>query len=71
MRMNPPEDLAVLVLDFRGHEGAIQIVDSQSDEYLHGVGTEQKGNLVMIPWKKEWWFYCIGITRVAYVRRKP
>lgn len=48
----------VVVLDVRSNQGAIQIADKQSNEYVDGVGTKAAGNLVTIPWEKDWWYYC-------------
>ncbi len=62
--MNPLENTAVVVVDFRNNQGAIQIVDKQLNKYVDGVGTEVAGNLVMIPWKKDWWYYYMGSTRL-------
>ncbi len=67
--MNPPEHTVVVVVDVRSNQGAIQIMDN-SKQYVDGVGTEEAGNLIMIPWKKEWWYYCIGTTRIAYICAK-
>lgn len=69
-RMNPPENTVVVIVDVRSNQGAIQIADKQSNEYVDGVGTEAAGSLVMIPWKKDWWYYCMGSTRLAYIGKK-
>ena len=68
--MTPPENTVVVIVDARSNQGAIQIADKQSNEYVDGVGTEAAGNLVMIPWEKNWWCYCMGTTRLAYIEKK-
>lgn len=47
--MTPPENTVVVIVDVRSKQGAIQITDKQSNEYVDGVRTEAAGNLVMIP----------------------
>ena len=64
------ENTVAVVVDVRNNQGAIQIADKQSDDYVDGVGTEAAGKLVMIPWKKEWWYYCKGSTRLAHIEEK-
>ena len=68
--MYPPHNTVVVVVDVRDNQGAIQIVDKQSNKYVDGVGTEAAGYLVMIPWKKDWWYYCMGSIRLAYIGEK-
>lgn len=36
--MNPPENTVAVVVDVRNNQGAIQILDKQSNEYVDGVG---------------------------------
>lgn len=67
--MVPPENTAVIVVDVRSTLGAIQIAN-ELNEYIAGVGTEELGKLVMIPWNKNWWYYSIGTIRLAYIRAK-
>lgn len=68
--MTPPENTVVVIVDLRSKQGAIQIVDKQSNDYVDGVGTEAAGNFVMIPWEKNWWCFCMGTTRLAYIEKK-
>ena len=68
--MDPPENTVVVVVDVRSNQGAMQIVDKQKDEYVDMVGTEEAGNLVMVPWNSDWRYYCIGTTRLAYIGQK-
>jgi len=68
--MNPPENTVVVVVDVRGNQGAIRIVDKSDNKYVDGVGTEEAGKLVMLPWNSSWWFYTIGSIRVGYVAKK-
>lgn len=50
--ITPPENTIVMIVNIRSKQGAIQIANKQSNEYVNGVGTEVAGNLVMIPWEK-------------------
>ena len=65
--MTPPENTVVVIVDVRSNQGAIQIADKQSNEYIDGVAA---GILVMIPWGKNWWCYCMGTTRLAYIEKE-
>lgn len=40
VRMNPPEN-TVVVVDVRGNQGAIRIVDKKDNKYVDGIGTEE------------------------------
>lgn len=67
--MNPPEN-TVVVVDVRGNQGAIRIVDKKDNKYVDGIGTEETRKLVMVPWNSSWWYYTIGSIRVAYIGKK-
>ena len=54
----------------RDTEGAILIHDRQDDRYIGMVGTEEKGNVILFPWNKDWYYYGIGTTKLAYISRK-
>lgn len=69
VRMNPPEN-TVVVVDVRGNQGAIRIVDKKDNKYVDGIGTEETRKLVMVPWNSNWWYYTIGSIRVAYIGKK-
>lgn len=68
--MEPPDKTAAIVIDLRSNQGAIEIVDRQSDAYVDRVGTEEAGHTVMVTWKAEWWYYCLGTVRVGYIVAK-
>ena len=70
VRMEPPENTVVVVVDIRSNQGAIYIVNKQTDGYVDHVGTDVAGNLIMVPWNKDWWYYCLGSTRLAYIGNK-
>lgn len=68
--MNPPEKIVAVIFDVGDRQGAIEIMDKQTNEYVDGVGTEAAGNLVMIPWNKSWWYFSRVSTRLAYIETK-
>jgi len=70
VRMDPPQNTVALVVDVRGSQGAIRIANTQDNKYADEVGpVKEAGNLVMVTWKSNWWYYTIGSVRVAYIRR--
>ena len=48
----------------------MNIVERQDNEYIDKVGVAEDENLVIVPWKREWWYYAIGSVRVAHIERK-
>jgi hypothetical protein len=40
-----------IIVDIRNNIGAIRIIKVQSNEYLNGVGLEDNGYLMFIPWQ--------------------
>lgn len=42
--------MVVIVVDLVQNRGAIQIFKKESGEYVDGVGTEEEGFRVIIPW---------------------
>jgi len=71
----PPEDTVVIIVDVRSSRGAVRIFkqsgdDASSDEYLDGIGTEQAGKLVIVPWDSGWYFSAAGSLPVGYVTRR-
>ena len=53
----------------RAKEGAVGIFKDESD-FVDSVGTSERGNYVLVPWEKGWWYFCHGATRVAHIEKK-
>lgn len=71
VRMDPPKDTLVVVVDVRGGQGAIRIMNIHENKYVDDVGpTKENGNMVIIPWNPDWWYYAIGQVHVAHIRSK-
>ena len=50
MRTSPPAETVALVVNVGDNVGAISIFETSSKKYVDGVGTEEAGKLIMIPW---------------------
>ena len=61
----PPENTVVIIVDVRSNRGAIRIFQKSSGEYLDGIGIEQAGNLVIVPWSSTWYISAAGSLRVG------
>lgn len=64
VRTKPPENTVFVVIDVRDKQGAIFVHESGTDEYVGGVGTDEQGNVVMIPWNHNWYYYTIGALQI-------
>jgi hypothetical protein len=58
-------------VDVSSTGGAIKI-GSTSDsalgvDWVGMVGTEHAGDLVIVPWDIEWWYYSIGSIGIQYI----
>lgn len=71
IRIWPPENTTLLVVDIHVQGGAINIYETPRDKFIGGVGEKESENLVLIPWRNNWWYYSIGLLRVGYITRKP
>jgi len=69
-RTTPPENTLVMVVDVRSSRGAIRIFETSSGEYVDGIGTEQTGNMVIVPWDSRWHISAAGSLPVGYVVRR-
>ena len=65
-RIDAPSNAVAVVIDVVESRGAIRIFEKESDEYVDGVGTEEAGNLVIVPWDNHWRFRVSGSLRVGY-----
>lgn len=62
--IEPPTGTVAVVVDVRNSKGAVRIFEAETDEFLGGVGTEDQGNLMIIPWKDKWNGSCAGSLRL-------
>jgi hypothetical protein len=69
-RTSPPTDTVALVVDVRDNKGAIRIFQTSSKKYVHMVGTEESGKLIMITWKSVWYYSAAGSLPVGYIIEK-
>lgn len=65
--VQPTEGTVAIVVDVRKNKAAIRIIETETEEYIDGVGTEEAGKLVVIPWQSNWSYFCTGSPRVAYI----
>jgi hypothetical protein len=70
IRIWPPENTALLVVNIHVQGGAINIYETPRDKFIGGVGEKESENLVLVSWKNNWWYYSIGSLRVGYIARK-
>jgi hypothetical protein len=56
VRTSPPADTVALAVNV----GAIRIFETSSKKYVDGVGTEEAGKLIMIPWNNAWYYSAAG-----------
>jgi hypothetical protein len=57
-------------VDLVQNRGAIRIFERESGEYVDGVGTEEEGFRVIIPWRDTWRFRASGVVEVGYITAK-
>jgi hypothetical protein len=59
-----------IVVDVRNSRGAINIHETQSNDWVDQVGTEETGKLVIVLWKSNWYYYSVGSLPVGYIVKK-
>jgi len=69
--IHPPADTLAIVVDVVHNRGAMRIFEKKTDNYVSGVGIEDAGNYVIIPWDSSWWLRPSGSLRIGYVTAKP
>jgi len=69
-RIYPPEGTVAIVVDVRNNRGAINIHQTQSNDWVDQVGTEETGKLVIVPWTSSWYYYSVGALVVGYIVEK-
>lgn len=57
-----------IVVDATCKRGAIRIFEKGSGEFIDGVGTEEEGHLVIIPWNESWRLRASGVVTVGYIK---
>ena len=60
----------MIVVDVRNYLGALRIFENEGSKFVAGVGSEEAGKMVMIPWTSTWWYQTIGSLRVGYIVKK-
>ena len=50
--------------------GRIKLFETPDDKYVGGVGMEDAGYKILVPWRSNWWYYSIGTVEVQYLVRK-
>lgn len=48
---------------------AVQIFTKDDDDYKGEIDMGDRGYLVIVSWKPEWTYFCVGDCRVAHVER--
>lgn len=56
-----------IAVDIRSNKAAIRIYEKQSGDYIDGVGTEEHGMVVVVPWNSTWVYLCTGSPRVGHI----
>jgi len=67
---NPPEGTVAIVVDIRNNIGGVNIHSRDSGDFVDMVGMEEHGNMVIVPWKSEWDYDCVGSPQVGYIVKK-
>jgi len=68
--VKPPDSTIAIVVDVRDKLAAIRIFETKTMKYVDGVGTEEAGYLVIVPWQGDWSYFCTGSPKVGYIQRK-
>jgi len=67
VQTEPPLETVAIIVDIRNNHGAIFIHETEGGNYIDGVGTEEAGKLVIVPWNPGWHYYSIGTIRVGHI----
>ncbi|CAG8901412.1 unnamed protein product [Penicillium egyptiacum] len=70
VQTTPPPRTVAIVVDVVQNRGAIRIFEKESGEYIDGVGTEEEGFRIIIPWRDTWRFRASGVVEVGYIVAK-
>ncbi|KAL4759748.1 uncharacterized protein BDW70DRAFT_139442 [Aspergillus foveolatus] len=70
VQLCPPPHTLAIVVDVISNQGAIRIFTKESGEYIDGVGTEEKGYRIIVPWHDDWRIRVSGNIDIGYLRLK-
>jgi len=69
-RIRPPKDTVAIVVDMRNvTASSVQIFTTQ-DVYINEVDMDDRGFLVMVPWRSDWTYFCVGGCPVGIIRQR-
>jgi len=69
-RIDPPKDTVAVIVDVSSNRGAIRIYEEAEGTRVGGIGMEEEGKQVIVPWNNSWWIRASGSLRVGYVIEK-
>lgn len=69
VRTSPSPGTLAVVVDIGSNAGAVRIHEIDGGKFVDGVGTEESGKVVLVPWDGDWYYYTIGKIRLGYIRR--
>jgi hypothetical protein len=67
--MEPPNNTVAIIADIRNNKG-IYIHETQTGDYIDGVGTKKAGKLIIVPWIHDWHYYSIGTLRIRHITKE-
>ncbi|KAL3480984.1 hypothetical protein BJX99DRAFT_219494 [Aspergillus californicus] len=67
---SPPPYTIAIVVDVISNQGAIRMFGKEHGEFIDGVGTEEEGYRVIVPWHEDWKFRVSGSIDIGYIRLK-
>ncbi|KAL4758411.1 uncharacterized protein BDW70DRAFT_141911 [Aspergillus foveolatus] len=70
VQLSPPPHTIAIVVDVISNQGAIRIFTKESGEYIDGVGTEEEGYRIIVPWRENWRIRVSGNIDIGYLRLK-
>lgn len=70
VQLSPPGGTIAIVVDVISNQGAIRIFEKESGEYIDGVGTEEEGYRIIVPWHEDWRIRVSGNIEIGYIRLK-
>lgn len=70
LQISPPPNTVAVVVDVVRNRGAIRIFEKEGGEYVDGVGTEEEGYRIIVPWQNTWWFRASGVVELGYIKGK-
>lgn len=68
--ITPASEIVAIAVDAREIKAAIRIYEKKSGDYVDGVGTEEQGKVVIVPWNSSWVYLCTGTPRVGHILQR-